>query len=773
VDSQTIQADGRWQLGERAAASAQVSFSVAMRQQNLPKLKELLHEISSPSSLMWRQFLRREEVEDLVRTSEHDLQAVRCWLETAGIAQTECTVQGGDLLRCSARVEQLESLFETSFFSLKKIGSSVMSITHLGRLTVPREVSEQVDLIQGLSYISFQKAIHHDGSDPFGEERGNAFEQFLQRGFQTVQKRSVPADTVKSYPAVAFDTVASSCPSSSPRGCSTSNGVSTEFCCPEQSTCCPSLGGGKCCAGGLKCCGGECQAAAQCPAVEDIFVQPETLRDHYSVPPSLRATHANFNQSVVAFDDEFSQGALDLFIASVNEAQVPVYRQGPTSCMPNCDQVESDLDMQYMSALGAGVPIWFYYNAEGYTLEWAQDVLNTANAPLVYSISYISGEYQLGADYILRSNAEFIKMGTLGITIMACSGDTGAPGWSINFPVDTRANNFPFDCPQCPTDVNYCSQITVSTSSHKCNVPSGMYSRDVERGIPCDIIMKNSDCASALDQFTSNNAGCQFQIVNDSQKVPRVFSLNCTCSQLKSVTVNGCTVSGYQFDISNGSPLTSLYPASSPFVTAVGATQFSPLTNYLCGSKMGGKVLQCDIGEVVSSIATASRITSGGGFSTLSPAEPYQAQAVAHYLDSGVPLPTGFYNSTMRAYPDVSFGGHNWLISYSRDSGETCPCAWGAVDGTSCASPGFSGLVSLLNSQLVASNQPVLGFLNPLLYSMATSAPQTFQDITMGDNYCTEYVCSDQIGYRSAIGWDAVSGLGSPHFTNILNYLLR
>ena len=55
---------------------------------------------------------------------------------------------------------------------------------------------------------------------------------------------------------------------------------------------------------------------------------------------------------------------------------------------------------------------------------------------------------------------------------------------------------------------------------------------------------------------------------------------------------------------------------------------------------------------------------------------------------------------------------------------------------------------------------------------MANNAPQTFQDITMGDNYCTEYVCSDGYGYRTAIGWDAVTGLGTPNFTNMLEYIL-
>ena len=279
----------------------------------------------------------------------------------------------------------------------------------------------------------------------------------------------------------------------------------------------------------------------------------------------------------------------------------------------------------------------------------------------------------------------------------------------------------------------------------------------------------------AFSNFTTaaTAQGCDFSVVNDSEDVPRLFSMNCDCSQLPTITYGSCTISGFSFDENNGEPLTSLYPASSPFATAVGATQFSELTNYLCNQELNGQTISCDIGEVASSIATGSHITSGGGFSTLAPAEPYQSSLVTEYLNSGVPLPTGFFDSSMRAYPDVAFGGHNWLITYSKNSSEICPCAFATVDGTSCASPGFSGLVSLLNQELATAGRSPLGFLNPLLYEMAHNAPQTFQDITSGDNYCTEYLCSDGIGYRASVGWDAVTGLGTPHFANILDYLMN
>ena len=38
------------------------------------------------------------------------------------------------------------------------------------------------------------------------------------------------------------------------------------------------------------------------------------------------------------------------------------------------------------------------------------------------------------------------------------------------------------------------------------------------------------------------------------------------------------------------------------------------------------------------------------------------------------------------------------------------------IDGTSCATPAFGGLVTLINDVRLRNGQPALGFLNPLLY---------------------------------------------------------
>jgi len=79
-----------------------------------------------------------------------------------------------------------------------------------------------------------------------------------------------------------------------------------------------------------------------------------------------------------------------------------------------------------------------------------------------------------------------------------------------------------------------------------------------------------------------------------------------------------------------------------------------------------------------------------------------------------------------------------------------------AVSGTSCSAPIFAGLVALINSELLAAGEAPLGFLNPWLYAN----PAAFTDITSGSN---PYEKCD--GFQAAVGWDPVTGLGTPIYT--------
>ena len=68
-------------------------------------------------------------------------------------------------------------------------------------------------------------------------------------------------------------------------------------------------------------------------------------------------------------------------------------------------------------------------------------------------------------------------------------------------------------------------------------------------------------------------------------------------------------------------------------------------------------------GEEVVSQLPDSDITTGGGFSNVAPTPSYQKAQVAQYLSSGALLPPATdFNSTGRAYPDITALAHHYMI---------------------------------------------------------------------------------------------------------------
>jgi len=164
------------------------------------------------------------------------------------------------------------------------------------------------------------------------------------------------------------------------------------------------------------------------------------------------------------------------------------------------------------------------------------------------------------------------------------------------------------------------------------------------------------------------------------------------------------------------------FPAASPYITAVGGTQSSNP-------------------EVAASF-------SGGGFSNFWARPSYQTNFVENYFKVAKNLPNAArYNHTGAAFPDVATQSVNYVIKFQGSSI--------GVDGTSCATPTFAGIVTLLNDIRLQKGKSTLGYLNPLFYSN----PSIFTDITSGNNPG----CNTN-GFYCAVGWDPLTGLGTPKF---------
>eukprot|EP00349_Pseudokeronopsis_sp_Brazil_P002941 CAMPEP_0202970916 /NCGR_PEP_ID=MMETSP1396-20130829/21755_1 /ASSEMBLY_ACC=CAM_ASM_000872 /TAXON_ID= /ORGANISM="Pseudokeronopsis sp., Strain Brazil" /LENGTH=535 /DNA_ID=CAMNT_0049699783 /DNA_START=129 /DNA_END=1736 /DNA_ORIENTATION=+ len=177
------------------------------------------------------------------------------------------------------------------------------------------------------------------------------------------------------------------------------------------------------------------------------------------------------------------------------------------------------------------------------------------------------------------------------------------------------------------------------------------------------------------------------------------------------------------------------FPAASPYITAVGGT------NFVTKSTIGPE---------------AAWSCGGGGFSNTFSIPSYQASYVQSYLTNaaaqGVLPDSKYFNSSGRAYPDVAaLGGQTNPYCVSYRSGK-----FGGVAGTSASCPVVAGIFAQLNNVRFNNGQSAMGFLNPFIYQNG----DCFNDVTTGENNCQ----SGTPGFYAIEGWDPATGFGSPNY---------
>lgn len=226
------------------------------------------------------------------------------------------------------------------------------------------------------------------------------------------------------------------------------------------------------------------------------------------------------------------------------------------------------------------------------------------------------------------------------------------------------------------------------------------------------------------------------------------------------------------------------YPASSPWVVAMGGTQFPDAD---LGDPVNPTYWESSNGELLSSARSyipeqvwnengAGLSEGGGGTSIFEPQPLWQ---------TGVP---GISTAGFRLVPDISLASsanHPGYLLCTSDPmfAAAGSCANGflsaayplyiVIGGTSVAAPIFAGLVAVLNqAKGYTAGQ---GLINPTLYTLASESAiytAAFHDITSGDNECSFVsVCGtgpQNTDYAAGDGYDQASGLGSIDFAALL-----
>jgi subtilase family serine protease len=179
------------------------------------------------------------------------------------------------------------------------------------------------------------------------------------------------------------------------------------------------------------------------------------------------------------------------------------------------------------------------------------------------------------------------------------------------------------------------------------------------------------------------------------------------------------------------------WPASLPSVLSVGGTTLTtgPNGNYLSETAWSG-----------------SNGASGGGYSRYYSEPSYQS---------------GVQHTGARGVPDVAYDGDpsTSITIYNTAPNSSGYKGWCSPGGTSAGAPQWAGLIALANQgRALIGLSPLDGYSQtlPTLYQHAVD----FHDITTGNN---SYAGIQ--GYAAQIGWDPVTGLGTPYGVQIVGDL--
>jgi pro-kumamolisin-like protein len=215
-------------------------------------------------------------------------------------------------------------------------------------------------------------------------------------------------------------------------------------------------------------------------------------------------------------------------------------------------------------------------------------------------------------------------------------------------------------------------------------------------------------------------------------------------------------------------------PASLPYVTGVGGTEFNE-GNGTYWNAANGADNSSALSYIPEMVWNGSQLegklaAGGGGASSIFGKPSWQ---------TGTVVPS----DGVRDVPDISLNASTahdpYLVctqihattgapltsscqnGFRNSSSDTNLTAFG---GTSFGAPTFAGIVALINQKMGSTGQ---GNLNYILYPLASSSPTAFHDITTGDNKspCTTGTEScptgGSIGFSTMTGYDLATGLGT------------
>ena len=359
-------------------------------------------------------------------------------------------------------------------------------------------------------------------------------------------------------------------------------------------------------------------------------------------------------------------------------------------------------------------------------------------------------------------------MGQTDIALSDVAAFRSASGLAANVPTIKLYGADPgtttADLPEASLDVEWSGAVAPAATIlyvNSTNVISGSLTQAITNNLAPIVTISYGDCETG---FGSSNLATYNQL-------------------FRQATVQGQTIIGPAGDTgatdcdygnTNGYAQGGLavdFPASSPYVTGLGGSEFNEAGGTYFSTTNGtyqGSALSYIPEMVWNDDAAGGGLAAGGGGSSAFFTKP------AFQVGTGVPA------DLSRDVPDLSLNASPDHDGYLYCSGGFCTNGFrnstsnlDVVGGTSVSTPAFAGIMALLEQKIKSR----VGNANPIIYGLANSTyySTVFHDITVGSNASpcvtgsTNCPVGGSIGYSATAGYDLASGWGSVDAYQLVN----
>jgi len=159
------------------------------------------------------------------------------------------------------------------------------------------------------------------------------------------------------------------------------------------------------------------------------LVEPSVLRTRYSLPKGPSSPANNSAVAVAEFQGQYYKDSdVSKFSTACGTTVTVAKNHGKNE---DSAGIESELDVEYIGAITAPIPLAVWYQAEYSLLDWIKSVASDSDPAYIHSVSYGNDEVQQTSTAYMESvNTQLMQIGAKGISILFASGDQGVWGRS-------------------------------------------------------------------------------------------------------------------------------------------------------------------------------------------------------------------------------------------------------------------------------------------------------------------------------------------------------